>query len=323
MINCNLCHFGENSKKVIFRNNNAEPLFNGMTFDWSADCKENFYRVQKDKKYNFVSDKGLLSPIWFDFAEDFCEGCAIVKINNQGYNFINADGKIMSSEWFWAMTTFHNGFAIVRNLFNEENFIDKNGDILFPNRWYDECWEFENGLARICDTDKGWNFITIDGDLLFDENWIDCIYVEDFVNGFAIIRLNDRSYNFIDIDGNIMFPNKKWDRCYNFYCGCAKVVKGDKEWFINTQGKYICSSKKYSTLTQFNEGFAAVINNQKGCTFINTQGKEICPNMYFNEAFPFKNGMAKVKTTDWCYKLLDTSGKLHPFTSEFYNKKTL
>ena len=82
----------------------------------------------------------------FDYVGDFCEGFAVVKINNK-WNCINQEGRILSDQWFDYVGDFCEGFAKV-NLNNKYNFINQKGRIL-SNQWFDYIGPFREGFARV------------------------------------------------------------------------------------------------------------------------------------------------------------------------------
>ena len=118
--------------------------------------KEEFTRVQRtnDNKYNLINAQGkLLFDEWYDFVSDFYDGLAFVEVfverENPRFNYIDKDGKIISDEWFRFVGYFHDGIAIVQREDYLYNLIDKKGKIL-SNEWFDFIDDFdEYGFAIV------------------------------------------------------------------------------------------------------------------------------------------------------------------------------
>ena len=103
-----------------------------------------------DYKYNFIDAQGkLLSDKWFEWAGDFYHGFAIVGRANHEYNFIDTKGKILSDEWFKWLDFFKGEFARVQRKGGSMNFINKDGKII-SDEWFSYVDYFdEYGLAVV------------------------------------------------------------------------------------------------------------------------------------------------------------------------------
>lgn len=83
-----------------------------------------------------------------------------IRINtNKGYNFLDVENNILSSQWFTYATEFCNGFARVQREDYMWNFIDRNGNILSKDMWFIYCDRFHGGLAKIQREDGLFNII--------------------------------------------------------------------------------------------------------------------------------------------------------------------
>jgi hypothetical protein len=146
-----------------------------------------------------------LNPIVFDEVSDFSNGFALVKIEGQGYNFINEKGELLWSEY--------------KNFYFVDNFYD--------------------GFARVYKKDKGWNYINGQGELLYKGDiWFD--FVENFSEGFAEVKIEDLGWNFINKQGELLYKGNIWfDSVYVLDNGIIEVdYKGD--WYkLNTNGELI------------------------------------------------------------------------------------
>ena len=167
----------------------------------------NFYEVFKPstvfkdrlEKALSLAKKGDFSG--FDNIDNFDKnGLAIVGLNDK-WNFIDANGKVLSKQWFDYISSFKNGISQVK-LNNKYNFIDVNGKLV-SQQWFDYISNFVNGVAKVRLNNK-WNFIDVNGKLL-SKQWFDDIY--GFKNGIAKVKLNHK-WNFIDVNGN--FLSEQW-----------------------------------------------------------------------------------------------------------------
>jgi hypothetical protein len=83
-------------------------------FDWVDDFYEGFARVKLNEKWNFINADGqLLSNQWYDEISYFRSGCARVYIDGKGWNFINTEGQLLSNQWYDEVGSFSEGFARV------------------------------------------------------------------------------------------------------------------------------------------------------------------------------------------------------------------
>ena len=139
-------------------------------FDNVGSFYEGYAGVKFKEKYNFINQNGeILSPNqWFDWVDDFSEGCAKVYLRGQGKNFINQNGKYLSpNQWYNEISNFREGFAWVE-LNYKYNFINQNGDLLSPNQWFDNVDFFREGFARVI-LDREIYYINGEGEL-YDMN---------------------------------------------------------------------------------------------------------------------------------------------------------
>ena len=92
-----------------------------------------------DNKYNFIDANGkILSDTWFEWIGDFYDDndeFALVERENHEYNYIDKQGKLLSKDWFKWLDFFHNGFARVQRFDDTMNFITKDGKII-SNEWF-------------------------------------------------------------------------------------------------------------------------------------------------------------------------------------------
>lgn len=171
-----------------------EEIFDKVTFELNG-----IKRVALNGKWNYINSDGkiLSSNLWFDKGWHFYTEFGIVEINEK-YNYITPNGKLLSDEWFDHVDDFQEGFGVVgSNNKNKYNYIDKDGKLLLTT-WFDDCLAFEGGFGRIKQNNK-WNYIKPNGELLSDM-WFD--KCEGFDEGFGMVVLNNEPY-VIDKNGKI------------------------------------------------------------------------------------------------------------------------
>jgi hypothetical protein len=200
-------------------------------FDWVDDFYEGFARVKLNEKWNFINADGqLLSNQWYDEISYFRSGCARVYIDGKGWNFINTEGQLLSNQWYDEVESFSEGFA--RVILNKKcNFITTEGQLL-SNQWYDEVESFYEGFARVNIKGKGWNFINTKGQILTNQ-WYD--WVSNFSEGFARVEINGK-LNFINEEGQYL--TNQW------YYGARHFSEGFAEVYINGIWKLIDKNGK-------------------------------------------------------------------------------
>ena len=195
--------------------------------------KNGLAKVELNNKWNFIDANGnLLSKQWFDYISYFENGFAKVMLNNK-YNFIDVNCNLLSKQWFYIVYDFNEyGISKVK-LNNKCNFIDTNGNLL-SQQWFDNIYSFnKNGLAQV-ELNRKWNLIDKNGNLL-SKQWFDGIGI--FTNGFSKVRLNGKC-NFIDTNGKLV--SQQWfDEIHGFKNGIAKVKLNKKYNFIDTNGNFI------------------------------------------------------------------------------------
>ncbi len=153
--------------------NKEGELLSDMWFDECYDFNYNGMGfVDKDNLENIIFTNGkLLSPnLWFDDIIVYEDGMAMVELNRK-YNFIKLEenGELLSDIWFDRFNYFKCGMArvqIIEDGKRKYNYIDKNGNLLFKDKWLYGATEFENGRAAIATFDGESYFINTNGDAI-------------------------------------------------------------------------------------------------------------------------------------------------------------
>ena len=147
---------------------------NGNNVYWEVECGGEIKEHDVDSKF-VCSEITLLKEIdtsgiaKFDTAGSFNEGYAWVGLDGKGFNWITHNGEIaFPNQWYNIVEPFSEGYAAVYLFDKGWNFINHNGEIAFPERWYDYVWSFNKGYARVELRGK-WYELHKDGVLY---NWI-------------------------------------------------------------------------------------------------------------------------------------------------------
>ena len=262
-------------------------------------------KIEKDGKYNYINEDGrIISSEWFDFVYDFQNGCVAVRKNGK-FNYIDINGKKLFKEWFSELWWLFYGDCIARvRLGDKFNCINKSGKLM-SSEWFDEIdGEYIDGYIIVKKGNK-YNFINNDGKIISPE-WFDSVLY--FHEGYAMVK-DSGKYNYIDGEGKLVY--KEWfeyefDTIWRFRNGYAVVVKNGKYNYIKNLGKII-SSEWFDDAFGFLDGFAEVKKNNK-YNFINSEGKIISKD-WFDEVGVFHNGYIEVKK-DNKYNYMDSEGKM-------------
>ena len=224
----------KSNNKCNFINQEGNLLSPNKWYDYCNEFKDGFGIVHLNDKCTYIKQDGeYLINEWFDYCESFSNGFAKVELNGKGYNFINANGKLLfPNQWFVTAKNFGNGLVKVE-LKHRFNVINSKGELVSPNQWFDYCYDFENSFSRV-ELNNKYNFINTNGELLSPNQWYD--FCHDFYNGFAVVRL-DNKYNYLNQNGKILSPNQWFDKCENFYNGFAKVKLNGKWYKISNSGE--------------------------------------------------------------------------------------
>ena len=119
---------------------------------------------------------------------------------------INIDEVIKTTEWWknenvLDLLYFSDGFAVIKREDEKYNLIDAQGKLL-SEQWFEWVCNFYDEFARVQrSTDDLWNFINKQGKILSDEWFIDAYYLDD---GFAKVKRTNGECAKIDKNGKIV-----------------------------------------------------------------------------------------------------------------------
>ena len=221
---------------------NSTYFGNNEKYDKTGFAKLGYERIGYDNQYidregneykltDYVQkslQNGVKPEDLFDEVGEYSDGFAPVELNDM-FNYIDKNGNLLSpKQWFDECEYFrYNGFAKV-DLNGKSNFIDKTGNLLSPNQWFDYLDDFYKGFATVKLNGK-WNFIDTNGNLLSPNQWFDETF--GLYDGFASVRVNNK-WNFIDTNGNLLSPNQWFDKCLFFVDGGFSQVYFNGRWKV-------------------------------------------------------------------------------------------
>ncbi len=120
---------------------------NGMAVVKGPTIMDDITGFPISPKSGYINDKGVqITPLKYDYAYDFEEGMAAVKINYL-FGFIDDKGNEVIPLKYESASRFNEGLAYVK-LNGKLGYIDKKGKIIIPFI-YDKASMFKNGVASV------------------------------------------------------------------------------------------------------------------------------------------------------------------------------
>lgn len=246
----------------------------------------------------------------FDGMGEFYDGCALVRL--RGFcNFINENDDLLSDKWFDIADRFKSGIAVVC-INDKYNFIDTSGRILYepeePGKWFKEAYN-ENGVLIFKTDLNKFNILGHDGRVVYNhgkpDNWFD--YLEISTNKWLKCKCYGKC-NYINGKGEILYKPHEIQEWFSanwpFENGFAIVTKNNLLNFINEDGEILYEPDNinnwFTEIDQFIDGYARVANKEKKYNFINENG-ELMLYDWANKCMEFKNGYAAITERDECY----------------------
>lgn len=121
------------SGKYYFMKTNGSKAFGGEFFDYAESFSEGYALVKQGNDWFFINGNGKhKSPIYRE-AKSFTEGLAAVQ-KSSGWTFVNTKFKEVTVGNYDAVTQFHDGYAWVR-IGNAINLVDKKGKTILPSEF--------------------------------------------------------------------------------------------------------------------------------------------------------------------------------------------
>lgn len=124
--------------------------------DFHEGLAKKVIREDEEDSYGFIDKTGqIVIPYKYDYAGDFSEGLAKVKVNGR-WGYINTVGEMIIKCLFENAGDFGEGLAYIKEN-GKYGFIDKTGKKVISCK-YENANSFENGLANVKIKDK-WGYV--------------------------------------------------------------------------------------------------------------------------------------------------------------------
>lgn len=286
--------FGLIDKKGNFT---VEPIYQHLSYS-----DPDLIRAQTLKdKWGFIDKNGnILIDTKYDFAEEFSEGLAAVKIGDK-WGFINTGGELVIDAKYDGADSFEDNTAAVK-ISGKWGLIDKNGNIKVPAQFdYIQCTSHGYRLAIQNDSSEflvnekgdkipflgiGIDFCTGRGAVINNEGHYTYITPEDKIRktgryqsaspaneGYTAVSANnkwglvDKNLNEVIKPGLIKQPVVS-DGVFVY------VDKNEKYGYMDTKGNIVIKAQ-YDFAKPFSDGLANVCtyNNGHKCYFIDKNNK--------------------------------------------------
>lgn len=188
----------------------------------------------------------------------YSEGWFVIKDaerTEQCYNFIDKDGKLMSTNWFRLCRTFSDGCAVVELADKKMTYVDTNGKF-FMKKKFRKCSDFSEGLAfAVKDGDINYDYMVINkkGEFVSDGKYVYCGYFSD---GIARVCVDDENFTFIDRTG-LPITDKTFKDTSLFEDGLVAVQDEDGWTYMDKNGNFI-TDERFDEVCDFHNGTAIV-----------------------------------------------------------------
>ena len=257
-------------------------------YDDFGIMQEDRVAVKRGSKWGFCDKNGQeVIACQFDEVLGFSEGLAAFK-NERKWGFIDKNGKVVIENIYRTVGNFRGGLAMVIDR-SKCQYINKSGQLIIRQS-FDKAEDFEQGIARVKEG-RYWGLIDINGNYIKKPSTFLRIYPFD-ENGIAVAQLGNRTsyYTILNKKGE-KITTKKYSKISSFSNGFAAVKYKNRYGFINQKGEEVIKAT-FDAVEDFSEGLAAVkLNGSWG--YINTAGRLIVEPIY-SKVLPFKNGFGVV-----------------------------
>jgi len=309
---------------VINKNKKRRLLFDASgksllqeTYRTIRSCIESTIAIQNENGlWGYANTTGQITiPPMYEFAEDFKNGFALVRLpnsNSNNYLLIDKNNKIVFKER--EAQLFYLGvirYQACNEWIKNENEPLQELHYGLPPKRYSNYTLSECGFIRVknqkytgvinkdgkeivqayqdtvytASSDSFFLYKRAGGQIGYSDKYGNtCLYLtNDFENIEALSDgyskfTKDGLYGFIDVYGNIQIA-PKYDKCRSFSNGMAAVFLKNKWGFID-KDENLLVQPYYKESKDFRNGFAPVKNNSNKWIFIDKSGKALSSNQY-------------------------------------------
>ena len=291
---------GRKSNKYGFKKGRVDVI--PLKYNYAENFSDGLAAVRLGEYSGFIdkTDKFII-PAKYDDARSFSDGLAAVRLGKY-YGFIDKTDKFIIPAKYKFVNSFKDGLAAVQSN-GKWGFIDRTGKEVIPEI-YSKVRDFSDGLAAVIEEySSGWKFIDKTGKVVIATRYDE---VRDFSDGLAAVSHWFSKWGAIDKTGKVVIP-EKYDLVY--ICnGVARVDLNGKQGFFDKTGKEL-TPIKYDLVSTFYDGMARVgLKDKFG--FIDRTGKEVIP-LRYDYVCDFEDGFAGVELNGKWGKI-DKQGNFTP-----------
>ena len=211
--------------------------------------------VQTGNRMGYIDRTGkvLVSP-HYNLAQAFSEGLAGVRVRvdskTEIYGYIDIQAKEVIKPQYWDAQPFSNGLGLVTVLGKGDGFIDRTGKPAI-DRWFERAYSFSDGKAAVLERDSAdrahLGYIDTSGQMVIAPQFD---VADEFHAGIAVAGfytnvpvdsgLDEARFGYInDRGGWIIEP--RFSYAEPFVDGLAWVREGDREGYVDIEGKWVFS----------------------------------------------------------------------------------
>jgi len=264
----------------------------------------------------------------YDYVRDFSEGLAAVRIEDQGWSYIDKTGKEVIPCKYQGAQSFSDGRAVVWVKDQGCGVIDAAGNVVIPFGSYSSIGNYSDGLAVVRDANGGYGVIDTDGKVVIPLGKYTSI--EPYSEGLAVVSAENGDDGVVDASGREVVPCK-YDTISGPYSDGLVVIGMYDD--ANGAMKYGYMDKSGNEVTPIQYDDAETFSNGRGRVrkddpkdfvkryvgFVDSTGKEVIP-LTYGDADNFVGGLAGVRVQDggW-WGIIDVDGnEVYPMTLKGY-----
>ena len=257
--------------------------------------------IKNNDGFGYIDRNGkvVIRP-QFEEAAPFHENLAAVRIKGK-WGFIETRGRTVVPPQFEAVEPFVEGVAKVKNA-GKWGFVDSKGRLITPPQ-FDWAMSVREGLALVEQNGKH-GFVGRDGQLVVAPRFAEA---GEFWEGLARVQVGDL-WGFIDKTGKMVIE-PQYVYAGNFHEGLAQVDKDGKHGYIDRAGQLVIPLLfDGHRLEMFSEGLAMIVKGDK-VGYIDRTGHIVIPSRYWL-AWHFQEGVARVQMDDAKWGLINRTGEV-------------
>lgn len=245
------------------------PIFGKNSFSFLGNLSEGLAtaKIKDSEKFGYVDIKGnIIIPFQYDRADNFYNGIAEVKIDDNDYLIDKKGNKLTKDGYDSCSLPYDNGLVIVRKA-------EKYGLITIPDKEivpmiYDDITELYNGIYEVIINNKH-GLIDSKGKeivpLIYDS-------IGEIIDGNIVVKLNKKNF-VINIKNEKIYDLPDFDEMRKVTDELFQITKKEKIGYMDKKGKIIVSPQ-FDEVSRFVDG-KAIVEKNGVYSIIDTTGKEL------------------------------------------------